>query len=130
MRYLGIDYGGKRMGVALSDPGGRLAFPEAVIFHNGIQGVWEKIKVILQKERISKIVIGLPMGLDGKETEESREVRQFTKELKRLTALPIEFENEIFTTRMAKTPGVKKDRLDASAAAIILQSYLDKISRI
>ena len=126
MRYLGIDYGGKRIGIALSDPGGRLAFPETVISHGNTQKAAEKIKAILEKEEVSKIIVGLPLGLDGKETAESVEVRQFTEGLKKRTMLPMEFENEMFTTRMAKHPGVKKDRLDASAAAIILQSYLDK----
>ena len=127
MRYLGIDYGKKRVGIAISDPGGRIAFPHTTLFRGQMSVVTTKIRMILDGERISKIIVGLPIGLGGNDTEETREVRKFADELKKTTPLPIEFENEMFTSRMAKSAGVKKERLDASAAAIILQSYLDKL---
>ncbi len=126
MRHLGIDYGEKRIGISVSDPGGRIAFPKKVIFNRGNKRVWEQIKAVLDDEKISKIVVGLPLSLDGGETEESQKVRAFAEELKKITALPIEFENEIFTTHMVEQAGIKKEHTDEAAAAVILQSYLDR----
>ncbi|TSC78178.1 MAG: putative holliday junction resolvase [Parcubacteria group bacterium Gr01-1014_33] len=126
MRYLGIDYGEKRIGIALSDPEGRIAFPETTLFQPNAARVVKKIKTLLEKERVSTIVIGLPLGLDGKETEESHAVRRFAEKIKKSISLPIEFENEMFTSRMVEHKGVKKEHTDAAAAAVILQSYLDK----
>lgn len=127
MRYLGIDYGGKRIGVAVSDPGARIAFPHSVIHRRGNTFVLDQILVILKRERIdSAIVIGLPLGMDGGETEESGHVREFAKELAAKTSLPIEFKNEMFSSRMVEDAGIAKEHVDESSAALVLQSYLDK----
>ena len=126
MRHLGIDYGAKRIGIAVSDQGGKIAFPKKVIFNRGNKRVMEEIGALLKEESISKIIIGLPISLDGSESEQTKEVRKFSGDLSKRTALNIEFENEMLTTRMAKQAGVSKEHLDESSAALILQSYLDK----
>jgi len=126
MRCLGIDYGKKRIGIAISDPGGRIAFPAKIISNRGMARAGKEVSSFAKKEGAEKIILGLPVGLDGKETKESEEVRRFASELKKNVSLPIEFENEMFTSRIAEKSRLKKKPVDASAAAIILQSYLDK----
>lgn len=126
MRYLGIDYGEKRIGVAVSDPGGRMAFPLKIIFNNDKTKLLEQLKSLLEEEKISKIVVGLPLSLDGSETEQTKKTRNFVDILKGITSLSTDFENEILTTHMAESVVGKKEHTDAAAAAFILQSYLDR----
>ena len=129
MRYLGIDYGSKRIGIAVSDDEGRMAFPSGIIPNRG-KTVMKKIAARIRKEHIDGIVIGLPMGLDGKETEQTQTTRLFIAALRNTIQLPIETENEMLTSRMAQASGMKDEQIDASSAAIILQSYLDKRNKL
>ena len=119
MRYLGIDYGAKRIGLALSDSEGSIAFPHATV------GSVEEVVEVISREGVERVIIGLPLTLHGKESDESARVRQFVSELSKRVQLPIAFENEVFTTKLAErhTP---REKADASAAALILQSYLDR----
>lgn len=126
MRYLGIDYGEKRIGVAVSDPLGRIAFPKKVIFNRGRELVLMKLKSLLEEEKIALIVIGLPLGLEGRDTEQTKRVRDFAEMLKKELNIAVEFENEMFTTHMVLQSGIKKEHADEAAATVILQSYLDK----
>jgi len=126
MRYLGIDYGLRRIGFAIADEDVRVAVPRgAVLRTDDAQAIGELLS-LARKERIEKIIVGLPMGLDGRETEISSSVRVFGDELGVESGLPVEFENEALTTRMAAASGASGEHKDQSAAAIILQSYLDK----
>lgn len=129
MRYLCLDYGLKRIGVAVSDEQGRMAFPAGVIINRGGNGIYKDIAEKVKREKMSCIVVGLPIGLDGKETEQTEATRSFITLLKKTIRLPIETENEMLTSRMAAGSGMKGGHIDASSAAIILQSYLDKINR-
>ncbi len=129
MRYLGIDYGDKRIGIAVSDPEGRIAFPKSALLNRGSAKIVKELKSLLAKEDVSEIVVGLPLNLDGSESDQSRKVRSFVKKLKSRVTLPVKFENEIFTTHMVESQGVEKEHRDESAAAVILQSYLDKRRR-
>lgn len=126
MRYLGIDYGMRRIGVAVAESETRIAMPRGVIVRAGDARVIADIASMVKKELIEKIVVGLPLALDGQETAMSRAARAFGEQLGAAIGIPVEFENEIFTTRMAEHEGVKKQHVDAASAAIILQSYLDK----
>lgn len=126
MRHLGIDYGAKRIGVALSDVGGRIAFPYSVIHRRGNIFIFDQISALIKQEGVEIIVIGLPLGMDGEETQESGRVREFAKELGTKTSLPIALENEMFSSRMVKDAGVAKEHVDEASAALVLQSYLDK----
>lgn len=129
MRYLGIDYGEKRIGIAISDPGGRIAFPQKVIYNFGNKYLWKELETLLQENQILEVIVGLPLNFDGEETGQTREVRKFADQLKKVSSVPIEFENEILTTQMAEQAGVKKEHTDEAAAALILQSYLDKLNQ-
>lgn len=126
MRYLGIDYGTQRIGVALSDSEGRIAFPKKVIPNRGEARFTEDIKSIVKEENVSEIIVGLPVSLDGRETKIMQEVRRFAQILGRAVELPVYLENEMLTTHMVEQAGVEKEHVDEAAAALILQSYLDK----
>lgn len=129
MRYLGIDYGEKRIGVALSDPLGRIAFPKKVILNRGGEAVCAQLKMLLDEEKISVIIVGLPVGLDGKDTEITKKVRELSGWLREKLNVSVELENEMFTTHMVERAGVKKEHTDEAAAALILQSYLDRTNK-
>lgn len=127
MKYLGIDYGDKRVGVAVSDSRGEVAFPKTTIFNN--QWLWKNLEALLAEEKISQVVVGLPQALDGTDTEQTVKVRVFVGGLKKITRVPVSFENEMLTTHLVEKAGIKKEHADESAAALILQSYLDKIKK-
>lgn len=126
MRYLGIDYGEKRIGIALTDPGGRIAFPRKIIFNRRNMSTLDELKTVIEEEKISKVIVGLPLFLSGEESEISGRVRSFVEKLEKIINLPIEFENEILTSHMVERFGVSREHTDEAAAAVILQSYLDK----
>ncbi|MDP3727041.1 MAG: Holliday junction resolvase RuvX [bacterium] len=119
MRYLGIDYGEKRIGLALSDAEGRIAFPYKTV------GQPDDIFEVIAAEGVDAVVIGLPVSLDGTDSEETRAVRAFAAMLSGSLQLPVAFENEAFTTKIAEAHSFR-EHTDAAAAAIILQSYLDR----
>lgn len=128
-RVLGIDYGTKKIGFAFSDQEGRIAFPKSVQ-----PNVWSYVSAyvsdLILKDDVSEIVIGLPVGLDGEETELSAQVRKFADKLKEEFALPIHLENEVYSTAQARTfEGASEDKIDAASAALILQTFLDRRGR-
>lgn len=129
MRYLGIDYGSKRIGVAISDDQGTIAFPKATILNRGTRPVLVELRFLIEKEHIEHIVIGLPKALDGTETEQTKIVRLFADAVGDDISLPVSFENEMLTSRLVEREGVAKDHVDEASAALILQSYLDRINR-
>lgn len=132
MRYLAIDYGGKRTGLALCDRSEMIASPIAVIEIPAL--VIQKILAIIKDEQVEAVVVGLPMNMDGTEGQAAKAVRSFAKELAARTAVPIIFHDERLSSFEAEeklaaadfTRKKKKKRLDAVAAAGILQSFLDK----
>lgn len=124
MRYLGIDYGTKRVGVAISDEGGTLAFPYAIL-ENG-KGLVGEVKNICVKEHIEMIVVGESYDYSGKPNKVMGEIERFTTNLREVVSLPIVHEREFMSTQQARFFQTEKDRVDDSAAAIILQSYLDR----
>lgn len=142
MRYLGIDYGKKRVGIALSDEGGQFALPK-VVLPNDHQLV-KKIKEICDENKVSTIVVGESKNYKGEENAIMKDIRSFVEDLKGLTRLPVLLEPEFLTSAEAERinqqrrssprekgsgPRAKRgenEMLDASAAALILKSFLDK----
>ena len=124
MKILGIDYGSKWIGLAISDDNRRLAFAYETLEND------KKLSFILneivKKEEIYKIVIGLPLNKQMKPTPQTTETENWAEKLARQINVPLEFYNEIFTTKEAEKSGAKNQH--AVAAAILLQSYLDKKS--
>ncbi len=125
MRYLGIDYGSKRIGVALSDPEGRIAFPEAVIPNN--QNAIETISNLIIGREVGGVVIGQSSDFAGKPNKIQEGIDRFGKSLQaKEMELEVIFEPEFLTSAQARAVTGENKNIDASAAAIILQSYLDK----
>ncbi|MEK7460510.1 MAG: Holliday junction resolvase RuvX [Patescibacteria group bacterium] len=124
MRHLGIDYGTKRVGIAISDEGGTLAFPYAIL-ENG-KGTIGEIKTVCAHESVETIVIGESMDYKGQPNIVKKEVDKFIVALKKIVNIPIIEEREFLSTQQARFYQMKRKRVDDSAAAIILQSYLDR----
>jgi len=125
---MGIDHGDKRIGIAVSDTNGRIAFPKRVVPNRG-NHTFAELKEIIEEEAVSKIVVGLPLLPGNQETEQTKKVRVFADRLHEEIMLSIEFENELLTTHMVVEAGIKKEHADEAAAALILQSYLDKLNK-
>lgn len=136
MRYLGIDYGSKRVGLALSDEGGLMAFPYKIISNN--TELVDNIHNICGVEEVSAIVLGESTDLSGKPNKIMGSIEEFKRNLEGELDLPIYFEKEFMTTIEARgregkmvndARKVKKDKnlaADASAAALILARFLDR----
>lgn len=124
MRYLGIDYGTKRVGIALSDEGGTLAFPYGIIENS--KSLVGEIKNICVKERVEAVVVGESLDYQGNPNAVMRKLEEFLIDLREVVAVPIENEREFLSTKQARFFQTEKKHVDDSAAAIILQSYLDR----
>lgn len=132
MKYLAIDYGLKRTGLALSDPEGSFVFPRATIIMKGKDAFFEELFALAHVEKAEAFVVGLPLRLDGSESETTRMVRNFAARLKRRTPLPVYLMEETLSSYEAENTlkasglGGKKlaDALDRQAAVAILESFL------
>ena len=132
-RILALDYGQRKIGVAISDPLKIIAYPYKTIINSGLNNLKYEIEKIIVNESIESIVIGLPIGLNGKDTIQTQKVREFRLQILDLN-IPIYFEDERLSSLAAaksmkmekiKT-GFNKGMIDKRAAAIILQQFLDK----
>jgi putative Holliday junction resolvase len=132
---MGLDIGDSRIGVALSDPLGIMASPLTIISRQDNEADMQALIDIVRKNDVGRIIIGLPLSMDGTVGIQAEKVREFTTELCRHTDLPVEFKDERLSTVLAKriVQAVRKTnrgtRYDSAAAALILQSYLDDVSR-
>ncbi|MBI5816961.1 MAG: pre-16S rRNA-processing nuclease YqgF [Candidatus Yonathbacteria bacterium] len=124
MKYLGIDYGTKRVGIATGDSDGGMAFPHAVLPNN--KKLIPTIKELCDREHINEIVLGESLDYKMKPNVIMEKIIPFKKELENATNLPVLFEREFMTSAAAEHVQGKGKMIDASAAAIILQSYLDR----
>jgi len=123
MKYLGIDFGGKRVGVAVSDENGKMAFPHSVVKND--EKLLAEIEKIIEKEKIGGVVIGESRNFKGEPNKIMAEIEKFKRTLEEKIKLPVYFEPEFMTSAQAERGLGKNEMHDASAAAIILQSYLD-----
>ncbi|HKK33802.1 MAG TPA: Holliday junction resolvase RuvX [Desulfomicrobiaceae bacterium] len=132
MRYLGIDFGLKRVGLALTDPSGTMAFPYKTLHRTTRRQFFEDLLAVMDQEKVEGVVLGLPLDLEGRETETTRQVINFKNSLARRTDLPIYLVNEALSSFEAEqtltSTGMKKKKqkpvLDQMAAIIILESFL------
>ena len=133
-RFIGIDYGRKRTGLAVSDPLGIFASPLETIHPAKLI---EYLKKYAESETIKTFVVGFPTNMDGRESEAMRDVKAFLPVLKKaFPDVPVEMEDERFTSVLAHRAmidgGMKysdrraKGNVDKISAAIILQSWMDK----
>ena len=134
-RVMGIDFGEKRVGLALSDRLNLIASPYKTLNYISENDLISEIKKIVLKKEIEIFVIGLPLNMKGEDSLQTKKVRKFKKLLSILN-LPIVYEDERFSSIIAKNSlvlqnvktGHNKSEIDRTAAAIILQQYLDKNS--
>ncbi len=124
MKYLGIDYGTKRVGIAISDADGKVAFPKIVLENN--DKLLKKIGDIITDEACEAIVIGESKDYKGEDNKINPEIISFKRSLGTVIKLPISLEPEFMSSMQVEKAFGKTDMLDASAAAIILQTFLDK----
>lgn len=133
MRILGIDYGEKRIGIALSDPLGITAQGLATLEHTQREDDIKKILTIIQEKEVNRIIVGLPKHMDNTVGDKAREVLSFIDLLKEHTNIPIETIDERLSTVRATRAMLegdlsrkkRKERIDMIAAQLILQNYLD-----
>lgn len=124
-RYLGVDYGTKKVGLALSDEAGNMAFPHSVV--PSTADLAEKIQEVCEKEGVGTIVIGESHDFKGAPNPVMKKILSFKKKLEEKTELSVFLEPEFLTSKQARNIQEGGALTDASAAAIILQSYLDKL---
>mgnify|MGYP001045999437 CR=1 FL=1 len=131
MRFLGIDYGNKRIGISISDQSNVIANPYSTIINKGHKEVVKEIKEIIAQKEISHIVIGMPFSFDFDETEQTKTTQGFIDYLnKEMPQISVVIENEILSTKEAENKldnhKNKKSVIDETASCLILQSFLDK----
>jgi putative Holliday junction resolvase len=132
MRYLAIDYGTKRTGLAICDAAQTIASPLTVL--HGQKDLTEKIAEIAGSENVEAIVLGLPLNMNGTEGPQTKLVRIFAEQLKNRLSIPIYFQDERLSSYGAEeklapadfTMGKRKKRIDAVAAAEILEAFLEQ----
>jgi|SRR3989344_995610 len=124
-KYLGIDYGKKRIGIALSDDGGKLAFAKAVLPND--KDFFKKLFDIIKKENVSAVVIGESLDENMQDNPLMKDIKKLKREIERETGLPTHLEPEFMTSIEASRFTGENDMNDASAAALILQRYLDRL---
>ncbi|MES2087978.1 MAG: Holliday junction resolvase RuvX [Patescibacteria group bacterium] len=124
MAFLGIDYGSKRVGIAYSDETGKVAFPLAILPNN--KSLLPSVVGIIADKKIEKIILGESNNLDGTPNAIMKDIEIFKKNLSEATGIEIHFEPEFWTSFQAERWQGKTELVDASAAAIILQSFLDR----
>ena len=133
MAILGLDYGEKRIGVALANGEGLLAIPMTIIERTGEKADLDKVHALTEEYEVKRIIVGLPLSLDGSIGRQAEEVLAFTRALSQHIKIPVDTWDERFSTVEAESlfssTGMKRekrrDRRDAMAAAIILQGYID-----
>jgi putative Holliday junction resolvase len=133
MRVLGVDFGNKRIGLALSDETGTVASPLTYIDGGGLAAVSREIVRVCTERRVGKIVVGLPVRLDGRRSEQTEYTLQFIAELQGATTIPVAKWDERLTSVQANRVllegnvrrSERKEKIDKLAAQIMLQSYLD-----
>lgn len=124
MKYLGIDFGSKRVGVAISDENNSFALPKAVLQNDS--SLLEEIKKICAENSITGIVLGESKDFKGIDNPIMEKINSFKTEIEKTINLPVYLEPEFMTSSEAERLQGKNAMLDASAAALILKSYLDK----
>ena len=133
MRILGIDYGDARIGVALSDELKILASPLETYNSQSMRKDIDYVASLAKKHNCEKIVLGLPLNMNGTEGPRAEKTRAFGRNLEKVAQLPVVYKDERLTTvqveRVFEEGNVRKDKrkqiVDRNAAVIILQSYLD-----
>ena len=133
MRYLGIDYGSAKVGLALSDEAGTMGFPHSIVVNT--PRLADDLCALIAKENVGAIVIGESRTLSGGENPIAKDARALGERLAERAGVPVLYESEVFTTALARRLPEKQEKsraakprglVDDSAAALILTSYLTR----
>jgi putative Holliday junction resolvase len=132
-KLLGVDYGSARVGLAVTDPERKFAFPLATYHRRGRDEDAAFFRDLVAREEVGGLVVGLPLHTDGREGQKAAEARAFGRWLAETNGLPAAFFDERFTTAQAEsalwsaglTHAKRKERRDRVAAQILLQAYLE-----
>jgi len=133
MRYLGIDFGTKRLGLAISDEMGIIAGKYGTLDSRGITNDLNRIKEIIEKEGVQAVIVGYPRNMDGSSGDSAGKVDAFVKGLREIVDIPVETWDERLSSVSAEKLLIKGDVrrkkrkkvIDQVSAVIILQNYLD-----
>lgn len=133
---LGLDYGSRRIGLAVSDPAGVFAFPAGALERTQLAQDLEALRALIAERGVTRIVVGLPLNMDGSEGRQAARVRAFGERLREHLALPVDYWDERLTTFEAENqlrsrgvrPARRRDLVDQVAAEVILRSYLERPS--
>ena len=125
-RVLALDYGSARCGCALRDPTGTLATPIEVVERPGTRRGMARLVGLVREHGVAQVVVGLPLGLSGADTDQTREARDFAARLaERLGGrVPVDLYDERFTTKIAARSGGDATAEDSRAAAVLLEDWL------
>jgi putative Holliday junction resolvase len=132
-RVLALDVGERRIGVAVSDPTGTVARPLTAIVRASRQADLDAIGQLVEQHEVERVVVGLPLSLDGTEGPQARKIRRYADRLAQAIAVPLELWDERYSTVTAeeilrskrKRSRRGRGQVDATAAAVFLQTYLD-----
>lgn len=132
MKVVAIDHGEKRVGLAVSDPAGRMALGLPLYIVKGDGGDADRLAAIVREQEAERVVVGLPLNMDGTEGPAAARVREFVEELKNHLDLPVDLWDERLTSEEAAgrlrgapmTRSKRRGHTNTVAAQIILESYL------
>jgi putative Holliday junction resolvase len=135
VRVLAIDYGERRLGLAVSDEEGSFAFPAGALERSGAKRDLAALRALVRERGVTSIVVGLPLHMDGREGPEAQAARAFARAVGEATGLPVETFDERWTTREAerslRAQGLvgrrgraRKDAVDEVAATLLLRAFL------
>lgn len=132
---LALDYGARRIGMAVSDPEGEFAFPAGVLERHGLARDLEALQELIRERGVVRVVVGLPVHLDGRKGPEAEAASRFARAVGEASGLPVEMLDERWTSREAERAlrevqprrgRRRKAKLDAAAAALLLRTFLDR----
>ncbi len=137
MRYLGVDPGKKRIGLAISDPGGTIATPLKILQRQSLQQVLRDVASLCRQEEVGTIVVGLPLNMDGTRGPAAQDAEQLASHLAQATGLAVQLWDERLSSVSAErsmldadlSRSMRRRRIDKVAAQIILQGFLDARGR-
>lgn len=129
MRYMGIDFGTKKVGVAFSDEAGQMGFPHSILPNDG--RLIDEVLALIERKEVGRIVMGESRDYAGNENPVAKAAKEFAQLIERRSGITVDFEPEMLTTQEARRDfeGVHvrgNAAVDASAAALILTSYLSR----
>lgn len=129
MRVLALDHGSARCGCAISDPTGTLATPVAAVERPATKKGLAALVALVREREVGRVVVGLPLGLSGRDTAQTGEARAFAARLEQALEaqaldVPVDLYDERFTTRIAERSGSRTTSEDSRAAAVLLEDWL------